>query len=141
MSLPWVPGAVRAILLADPVFTGLIPQPARVGFESPSDVTTPFVVIQAPGGFSLSGDGVAWSPLIQVDGYAPNTYADARRLVWRLASEAARILGRSRNVVYETMSYSGRIVDGPLEGVDTSRGTASPLRRCLIRAELKAHTT
>jgi hypothetical protein len=127
------------VLLADATFAGLI-QPARVGFEAPSDVTTAFVVIQAPGGISLSGDGVAWSPLVQVDGYCPIS-SNARKLVWQLAAEAARILGRTRNVAYESMSYSGRIVDGPLEGVDTSRGTASPLRRCMIRAELKAHTT
>jgi hypothetical protein len=141
MSLPWIPGAARVILLADPVFAGLVPQAERVGFESPLDVTSPFVVIQAPGNFSLSGDGVAWSPLVQVDGYAPKSYPDARRLVWRIAAEAGRVLGRARNVTFENMSYSGRVTDGPLEDVDTSRGTASPLRRCLIRAELKAHTT
>lgn len=139
MSLPWVPGAIRALLLADPVFAGIA---SRVVFEAPPDVTTPFVVIQAPGGFSLSGDGVAWSPLVQVDGYCAITYPDARKQVWTLAAEAARILGRARNITFETMTYSvRRLVDGPLEDVDTSRGTANPLRRALIRADLAVHTT
>lgn len=139
MSLPWVPGAVRAVLLADATFSGLIGAP-RVLFEAPPSVTTSFVIIQAPGGFSLSGDGVAWSPLVQVDAYSPIT-PDARKDVWTLVATAAQVLGRARNIGYESMFYSGRIVDGPLEGVDTSRGTANPLRRALIRAELKAHTT
>lgn len=139
MSLPWVPGAIRALLLTDPVFSAI---PGRVVFDSPPDVTTPYVVIQAPGGFSLSGDGVAWSPLIQVDSYCAITYPDARKQVWHLVAEAARILGRARNISFETMSYSvQRIVDGPLEDVDISRGTANPLRRALIRATLAVHTT
>jgi hypothetical protein len=122
----------------DPIFAAI---PTRVVFEAPPDVTTPFVIIQVPGGFSLSGDGVAWSPLIQVDGYCAITYPDARKQVWTLAAEAARILGRARNITFETMSYSARLVDGPLEDVDLSRGTANPLRRALIRAALAVHTT
>lgn len=138
MSLPWVPGAIRQLLLADAVFAS----------ECGGDVLTRLgstvtycAQIQVSGGTSLSGDGVAWSPLVQVDGWcAPNAGAgDPERKAWAIAVEAARVLGRARNIPYQNMSYSARVVDGPLPGVDTSRGTSTPLYRAVVRAEIRAH--
>lgn len=137
--LPWVPDAARDLLLADPVFSSLLAE-ARVLFEDPPDVTTPYAVIQATV-IPLSGDGVGWLPLVQVNGCSPKGRPNPRAEAWAIATAAAVALGRSRNVTYQTMSYSGRHTDGPLPDVDTTRGTSSPIYRAIIRAELKVHTT
>lgn len=137
--LPWIPDVIRERLLEDSTFTLLI-GPSRVGFQQPPDVAAPFVVIQAPGNIPISGDGVAWSPLVQVDGYCMASDPLARKITWDLVSAAAYVLGRTRNVTYQTISYSARITDGPMEGApDKSRGDSSVLIRSLIRAELTVH--
>jgi hypothetical protein len=140
MSLPWIPGAIRQLLLADATFSTSCA--GRCGTRLPSDMTSPFAQLRISGGVSISGDGVAFSPLVQVDGWcAPGGAEDPEIVSWRIASEAARVLGRARNITYQTMRYSARLIDGPLSDVDTSRGTSSPLYRALIRAELSVHTT
>ena len=49
----------------------------------------------------------------------------------------ATVLGRARNVAFENVSYSGRLVDGPIPDVDTSRGESAALARALVRAEVR----
>lgn len=140
MSLPWVPGAVRAVLMADVGFSALCQ--GRCGTRLPTDMTKPFARIRTAGGISLSGDGVAWSPLVQIEGWASDGGAtDPETVVWDIAADAGRVLGKARNITYKTMQYSVRILDGPLPDVDTSRGTGSPLYWAALRVELKAQTT
>lgn len=138
MSLPWIPGAIRGLLLADAVFSTACG--ARVSTILPSTVTF-CAQIRTPGNNSLSGDGVAFSPLVQVDGWcAPGiTGVDPERKAWEIAAEAARVLGRARNVTYQNVSYSARLIDGPIPDVDTSRGDSSPLYRAIVRAVLAVH--
>jgi hypothetical protein len=134
--------AVRDLLLADSVFAAAVGSPTRVtNGESPPDVTTPWVEVWIPGNVSISGDGVAWSPLAQVNACAPKGYADAKTVVWNLAARAAWVLGRARNVVYLNAQYSGRHTDGPLTDTDTSRGDSNPIVRAIVRAELRVQTT
>lgn len=138
--LPWIPDAIRERLLADVVFAGLL-EPDRVVFDQPPDVTVPFATIQVPGNIPISGDGVAYSPLVQVDGWCPTSDPAAARIAWDIASAAGLVLGRSRNISYGSINYSARITDGPMSGpLDVSRGSASPLKRALIRAELRVHS-
>lgn len=138
MSLPWIPGAVRQLLLADPVFNAACG--GRLMTILPSGLTF-CAQLRLPGNNSISGDGVAFSPLVQVDGWCvpgiPGT--DPEMKAWEIAAEAARVLGRARNVTYQTMSYSGRLIEGPLPDVDTSRGEDSPLYRAIVRAGLAVH--
>lgn len=137
-DLPWLPGVVREFLMGQSTFTALIPA-ARVVFKAPSSVITPYVRIQVPNPGPLSGDGVAWKPLVQVDAYCPAGTVDAEKIVWDLAAAAGSALGRARNVLNGTVAWSGRWTDGPIPDEDTSRGTASPLARAVIRAVLTLH--
>jgi len=142
MSLPRMDRAAREFLLADSVFSTAAGGPLRVTTgDDPPTVTTPWVEVWVAGNISLSGDGVAWSPLIQVNACAPKGYADAKTVVWDLASRAAWLLGRARNVVYLNAQYSGRLTDGPLTDVDTTRGESNPIVRAIVRAELRVQTT
>jgi len=141
VTLPRMDRAARAYLLTDPAFAAAVEAPRVTNGESPPTVTTPWVEILIAGNVSISGDGVAWSPLIQVNACAPKGYENARDIVWNLASRAAWVLGRARNVVYLNSQYSGRHTDGPLTDVDTSRGESNPVLRAIVRAELRVQTT
>lgn len=138
--IPWVPGAVRQLLLADSGFNTACG--GRLATRLPSTITF-CAQLRLPGNNSISGDGVAYSPLIQVDGWcAPGiSGVDPEVKAWQIAAEAARVLGRARNVIYQNMSYSARLIDGPLPEVDTSRGESAPLYRAIVRAELAVHVT
>lgn len=142
MTLPRMDKAVRTLLLADTVFAAALGTPDRlVNGKAPPTVTTPWVEILIPGNVSISGDGVAFSPLAQVNACAPEGYLNAKDVVWDLASRAAWVLGRARNVVYLNAQYSGRHTDGPLTDTDTSRGESNPIVRAIVRAELRVQTT
>lgn len=136
---PWVPGAIRAYLLADAAFATA--SAGRVGSRLPSDMTKPFVQIRVIGNISLSDTSFAKSPLVQLDCWvAPGGSGDPEVVSWDLAAAAADLLSRARNVSYEDMTWRARLVDGPIGNIDTTRGTGSPLYGALIRVELKTHT-
>lgn len=136
--IPWIPGAVRQLLLADPAFVTACGNRLMTRLSS---TVTFCAQLRAPGLNSLSGDGVAWSPLVQVDGWCapgiPDTDPEVK--AWEIAAHAARVLGRARNVTYQNMTYSGRLIEGPIPDVDTSRGESTPLYRAIVRAELAVH--
>lgn len=136
-DLPWVPGAIRALLLADAPYAELIGD--RLGTRAPADVTMPYGTIQLPTPLGHLGGG-GYKPIVQVDHWCPlDSQEDPEKVVWRMALRAARVLDRARNVAYQTMHYSGRVLDaGPLQP-DTKRGDANPLFRAMVRAELTIH--
>lgn len=138
--MPWILGAVRQLLLADADFNTACD--GRLMTRLPSEVTF-CAQLRLPGNNSLSGDGVAFSPLIQVDGWcAPGkSEMDPEMKAWEIAAHAARVLGRARNVIYQNMAYSGRLIEGPIPDVDTSRGASVPLYRAIVRAELAVLVT
>lgn len=136
--LPWLPGVVREFLADQSGFLALLPV-ERLVFRGPADVTTAYARIQVPSSGPMSGDGVAWRPLVQVDAYCPMSNPDADMTVWDIVSAAGTLLGRARNVLTAGLSWSGRLTDGPIPGVDTSRGDDAPMARALIRAELTLH--
>lgn len=139
-TVPWIPPAVRALLLADPAFAAACY--GRCSTRAPGDVTVPYATVQVPGGFPLDASAGVWSPLVQVDGWcAPPgpDGVDPEDAVWRIASAAGAVLSRVRNVAWLNMHFSARVVSGPLPDVDTTRGTANPLYRALVRAELTIH--
>lgn len=141
--LPWVPGAIRQLLLADSDFSAACA--GRCGTRLGSEVTY-CAQVRTPGVNSLSGDGVAYSPLVQVDGWCTREAADGLGVdpevkAWEIAAHAARVLGRARNVSYQNMTYSGRLIEGPLPDVDISRGESTPLYRAVVRVELAVHVT
>jgi hypothetical protein len=138
---PWIPGAVRAYLLADPTFNTAAGGPGRVGTRLPPDMSTPFVQIRVPGNNVLTA-AFARSPLVQIDPWVPDGGSvDPEQEAADLAELAGSLLDRARNVAYQTMSWSGRWLDGPTQPhVDTSRGNDFPLYGAPIRVELKTHT-
>jgi hypothetical protein len=138
--LPFAPGAARAFLAASTDFTALVPA-GRISTRAPADVTSPFVLVRSAGGaLPIDVSAGAWSPLVQVEGYAPTGgTADPEVVVWRLAATAAALLARARNVAYDSMRWSARITDGPITDVDTSRGSSAPLYRAFVRAEITLH--
>lgn len=135
-DLPWLPGAIRVLLLADLDFNSACQ--GRAGTRLPGDMTKPFAQIRVPGGLDLGGGG--YKPLVQVDGWAaPADGEDPEIVVWRIATRAARVLRTARNVQYQSMHYTPRVLDGPMATEDTSRGPDAPLYRALIRAEITIH--
>lgn len=136
--LPWLPGVVREFLADQPSFLALLSL-ERLVFKAPTDVTTVYGRIQVPSSGPMSGDGVGWRPLVQVDALCPMTDPDADMIVWNIVSAAGTLIGRARNVVTSGLSWSGRLVDGPIPGTDTSRGEDAPMARALVRAELTVH--
>jgi hypothetical protein len=138
-SLPWIPGAVRALLLADEEFAASCG--GYCATRAPADITGPFAQCRMVGNYSLGGN-VGYRPLVQVDGWAPESMSstDPTFAAWNVAANAARVLAAAANVRWQSIDYTARVVDGPMEGApDTSRGPASPLLRFLVRAELTVH--
>lgn len=135
---PWVPGAVRAFLLADVAFAAACE--SRCGTRLPDDMTKPFVQVRVSGNIVLTA-GFAKSPLVQIEPWVPpGRVLDPEVEAWNLAELAGNLLDKARNVTYSGMTWSGRWVDGPIPRVDVTRGEASPLYGAPIRIELKTHT-
>ena len=136
-DLPWIPAAIRQLLMANHPFVESCA--GRCGTRLPSDMTRPFAQVRVSGNLDLGGGG--YKPLVQVDGWAaPGGTEDVEAVVWRIATRAARVLRVARNVPYESMRYSARVVDAPQPGpIDISRGADSPLYRALTRAEITLH--
>lgn len=135
--LPWIPPAIRELLLSDLEFAAATG--GRVSTRHPSDVTRPYATLQATA-VPIDVSAGAWSPMVQVDGWcAPGGEVDPEQAAWRIAVAAARVLSRARNVAWENIRYRARVTDGPLTDIDTARGASSPLYRAFIRAELLVH--
>jgi hypothetical protein len=146
MGLPYVPGAIRQLLLADSAFTAAVGGRCTVK-KSPPDVTSPFAVVQIPGGAPLDEQGWVLQPLIQVNVWCPDSWAaaDPDVVAWDGISAVRRVLQSARYVTYSdtrgSMTYSARITDGPLPTEDTTRGDSTPLQGYLLRAELTLQDT
>jgi hypothetical protein len=135
--LPWIPPAVRVLLLADAEFTAACG--GRCVTRLPSDMTKPVAQLRATA-IPIDVSAGAWSPMVQVDGWcAPGGPVDPEQAAWRVAVAASRVLARARNVAWENIHYKARVTDGPLTDIDTARGLTAPLYRAFIRAELIVH--
>lgn len=138
-TLPWIPPAARALLLADATFAAACG--GRCSTRQPADATRPYATLQAtvvPRDVSAG----TWLPMVQVDGWcAPGGPVDPERAAWDIAVAAATVFARARNVAYENIRYSARVTDGPLTAIDTSRGASTPLYRAFIRAEWRVHAS
>lgn len=138
-DLPWVPGAVKSRLLDDAQFLAALGDPERIYTRAPSDVTRPYLLIRLPTPLGDMGGG-GYKPIVQLDAYrAEPGDEDPEIVVWRIAHSVARALRGAKNVPFESLHWSARVLDlGPLPA-ETSRGDASPLYRAMCRAELTIH--
>ena len=138
-DLPWVSLAVKNLLAADAAFVAAVGAAGRIYTRAPSSVTGPYVTIQLPTPLGAMGGG-GYKPIVQVDAWrAEAGTEDPELAVWRIAMRAKNVLQVARNVQYQTMHWSARVIDaGPLPP-DKSRGDDSPLYRAMVRAELTIH--
>jgi hypothetical protein len=140
MGLPYLPGAIRSLLLADSTFNTRCGGRCTVK-KAPPDVTSPFAVVQMPGSNPLDDQGWALKPLIQVNAWCPEAWStDPDKTTWDMIDAAWGVLSHARYVTVTdtrgTTAYTVRLVDGPLPTEDVSRGTSTPLQGYLLRAEL-----
>lgn len=135
-DLPWVHAAVRQYLLADTSFNQAVG--GRLSSRA-AGVTEPYATLQLPTPLAAMGGG-GYKPLVQVDAWCDQDSAEEPEyVVWRIAMRAARALQHARNVPYQTMHWSARVIDcGPLPP-DLTRGGDAPLYRAMCRAELTIH--
>lgn len=138
-DLPWVPLAVKARLVLDAPFVEALGSAQRIYTRAPANVTDPYVTLQLPTPLGVMGGG-GYKPIAQVDVWRVEAGTeDPEAVVWRIAMRAKRVLETARNVQYQTMHWSARVIDaGPLPP-DKSRGDDSPLYRAMVRAELTIH--
>jgi hypothetical protein len=137
--VPHLAGAVRAFLLGDASFAALVP--GGLLTAAPTDVTKPFAVMLTSA-TPLSADAGAWRGTIALNGCAtiPSGTTQPLTVAWDIAATAAALFARARNVVYQTIVYSARVTDGPMEmPLDKSRGDAAPVYGVQVRAELTIH--
>lgn len=134
MSLPWLPGMFRALLMSDAAFLAVLPA-NRLVFKAPADVSTLFGRVQVLNANPIDGDLVGWRPHVQFDAFLPQA-GTSEQTVWRPAVEAMRVFRTATNIAYESVHYScHRITDGPISLPDTSRGDAQVLSRAIVRAQ------
>lgn len=139
--LPWLPGVLRAYLLADDDLTALTG--GRIGTRAPTDVTKPYGRVQTPGAGPRTVSAGAWAPLIQFDGWcAPAGWdgQDPEAVAWAIAARGAVVLDAARNVQADGFAWGcRRLIEGPLPLRDVSRGEAAPMYGAMVRAELVVH--
>jgi hypothetical protein len=140
MGLPHIPGAVRALLLADATFKTRCFDRCTVK-RAPSDVTQPFAVVQMPGNIPMDGQGWAFKPLVQVNAWCPQEWTDDPDVVtWDMIDAAIGVFSKARYVTVTdergATAYTIRLTDGPLPTEDKTRGDGNPLQGYWIRGEL-----
>lgn len=145
MGLPHIPSGVRALLLSDPNFKAACHDSCTVK-KQPQDVTTPFAVVQMPGSVPVDSRGWALKPLVQVNGWCPDTWTEDPDLAaWDIARTAMDVFSKLVGYTYTdsrgSMTFNARLTDGPLPAEDSSRGKGNPLQGYLIRVELTLQHT
>lgn len=144
-QLPYLPGLVRAVLLADSVFLNLCG--GRCGVRAPSDVTRPYAKLDVMPGRPINPSAGAWSPLVQVGGWcAPGGEDEPEVAAWDIAARAVGVLSRAANVPIATGGVVGAwsvvdTLDGPTAQTDTSRGESNPVYGARVLFELALHIT
>lgn len=139
-QMPWLAGILLDRLAADPAF--MAGCPGGVAGAAPPDVTRPYATVQTVTNGGLDDQGRVQLPSVQVAGWcAPNQNdsQDPRRTAWNIAASAARVLFAQslKNVAYENVWYSvNRLVEGPVDRTDVTRGPGQPVYGALIRVEL-----
>jgi hypothetical protein len=140
-QMPWIGGIVISLLAADADF--MTACDSRLAGATPSNVTQPYVTVQTVTNGGLDDAGRAQLPIVQITAWCKpgdNDEQDPRLTVWDIAAAAQRVLlGTSRkNESYQNVFYNiERLVEGPLDRTDITRGPSEPLYGAMIRVELK----
>ncbi|WP_159840214.1 hypothetical protein [Nocardia sp. CY41] len=137
--LPFMPGAIRVFLIAQPSFTELLPAESLTTRDVPDSIGGPFATIRAPGNVGV--DPLLRSPMIQLDAWVPKIeilggLTDPEELAWDIAAMAGQLLGRARAQEFRGSTWKARWTDGPITSVDKTRGADQPLFRATVRFEV-----
>lgn len=115
----------------------------RVVLRKPDDVTVPWVRSRSAGGFPLSAQMGAWSRTVQVEVCATGPVGAGLELpelfVERVAGLIATHLASIRARVFQGASWRPRVLDGPFELIDTSRGVDAPVFKQVVRLDVRMH--
>lgn len=138
--LPWMSGAIIAVLRADPTFADTCD--GRVAGSTPSDVSTPYVTVRTLVNPPIHAARGKWRPTVRVTAWCPPAFTgtdqDPFLVAWGIAAAAAAAMAplERRQQTYQTAYYSPIVTQGPTEEVDTSRGPEAPMYGCSIEIEL-----
>lgn len=115
----------------------------RVVLRKPQDTSTPWVWVRSAGGFQLNAQRGAWSRTVQVEFCATGPVGEARELpelfVERVAVLTVTHLASIRARIFQGASWRPRVLDGPFELTDTSRGDDAPVFKQAVRLDVRMH--
>lgn len=133
-------GAIIATLSGDEEFSTATN--GRIAGRSPSDASSLFVTVRTLTDTAINARAGGWRMVTRITAWIPPATSDSDEdpflTVWRLASMAAIAFGRLENKqqTYQNAFYGIKILQGPTEEVDDSRGPAAPMYGCSIQLEL-----
>lgn len=113
----------------------------RIGPRKPERVTTPWVRVRDAGGYPLDAARGAWSRTVQVEVAAtapfrrqlPELFTD------RVATAIAARFDQARAGLFADASWRARLLDGPTELTDTTRGADVPVYKHGVRLDVRLH--
>lgn len=136
--LPWFPGALIETLAADADF--LAACQGRVSSRAGADVSKPYATVQVITSPPINDMRAAWRPTLQLVGWCPpgGTEEDPALVAWRMAATGIRAVLRTPKWGYDGWHGSFRVVLGPIEDVDQTRGPDAPVYGARVHIELTA---
>lgn len=124
--MPYVPGAIRQLLLADETFQALLHGGKVTCREVPDPLTKPHVTVKAVG--NQGSDPMLRRLIVQITPWIPSRdvsgiQEDPDVTAWKLASHAGQLLGRAKNIIIDDAhAYSTNWLEGPVQLEDKTRG-------------------
>lgn len=115
--------------------------PERIALRKPADTTSPWVWIRSAGGYALSAAHGAWSRLVQVESCATAPVAGELPELFteRSAASIATYLETAGAGLHQGTSWRARLLDGPNDLTDTSRGNDAPVYKHAVRLDVRLH--
>ena len=138
--MPYAAGAIRAYLLDEERFTGLLHGGEVTTRDVPDPLVRPHVTVSVVG--HVGPDPMLRRLMVQVTPFAPPAEVsgldeDPDVTVWNLAATAGEILGRAKNVILsDRTAWSATWVDGPIQLYDHERGRDRPIFYAPVRFQV-----
>lgn len=124
--MPYIPGEVRKLLLADAEFLSLLHGGKVTCREVPDPLSVPHVTVKSVG--NQGNDPMLRRLIVQVTPWVPGRDVsgieeDPDVTAWNLASYAGEKLGRSKNIIIDdSHAFSMNWLEGPTQLEDKTRG-------------------
>lgn len=115
----------------------------RIVLRKPKSVDDPWLWVRPAGGFPLDAARGAWSRMVQVEVCAVGPVGAAKELpelfTERVAGLVATHLATVRAQLFQGASWRPRVLDGPFQLTDTSRGDDAPIYKHAVRVDVRMH--